>query len=48
MSKKKIWIAVGIAVVIAGIGTVAITKGSNGFGSAPSQVSAEIEGGAKV
>ncbi len=48
MSKKKIWIAVGIAVVIVGIGTVAITKGSNGFGSAPSQVSAEIESGAKV
>lgn len=50
MKKKKIWIAVGIAVVVVGIGGFAIVQsGKNGMGSATAAITAtEIAGGAKV
>lgn len=50
MKKKKIWIAVGIAVVVVSIGGFAIVQsGKNGMGSATAAITAtEIAGGAKV
>lgn len=50
MKKKKIWIAIGIAVVVVGIGGFAVVQsGKGGAGSAQATITAaEIEGGAKV